>query len=35
VLVPRGAVTTRFEVLEISGTDHRAVLVGIRPPRRG
>jgi endonuclease/exonuclease/phosphatase (EEP) superfamily protein YafD len=35
VLVPRDAVTTRFEVLEISGTDHRAVLVGIRPPRRG
>jgi endonuclease/exonuclease/phosphatase (EEP) superfamily protein YafD len=35
VLVPRGSVTTRFEVLEISGTDHRAVLVGSARPAEG
>ncbi|MFC4944775.1 endonuclease/exonuclease/phosphatase family protein [Pseudonocardia sp. GCM10023141] len=33
VLVPAGAVTTRFEILEVPGTDHRGVLTRIRLPR--
>jgi endonuclease/exonuclease/phosphatase (EEP) superfamily protein YafD len=32
VLVPAGSVTTRFTVLDLAGTDHRAVLAGVRPP---
>jgi endonuclease/exonuclease/phosphatase (EEP) superfamily protein YafD len=34
VLVPAGAVTTRFELLDVEGTDHRGVLARIRLPRR-
>jgi endonuclease/exonuclease/phosphatase (EEP) superfamily protein YafD len=33
VLVPAGSVTTRFAVLDIPGTDHRAVLARFRLPR--
>lgn len=33
VLVPPGTVTTRFEILDIAGTDHRGVLASIRLPR--
>jgi endonuclease/exonuclease/phosphatase (EEP) superfamily protein YafD len=32
VLVPAGAVTTRFDVLDLAGTDHRAVLARVRLP---
>jgi len=33
VLVPAAAVTTRFEVLDLTGADHRAVLARVRLPR--
>jgi endonuclease/exonuclease/phosphatase (EEP) superfamily protein YafD len=33
VLVPSDAVTTRFEVLDLAGSDHRAVLARVRLPR--
>ncbi|GAA5115862.1 endonuclease/exonuclease/phosphatase family protein [Pseudonocardia adelaidensis] len=33
VLVPADAVTTRFEVLDLAGADHRAVLARVRLPR--
>jgi endonuclease/exonuclease/phosphatase (EEP) superfamily protein YafD len=33
VLVPADAVTTRFEVIDVAGSDHRAVLAGVRLPR--
>jgi hypothetical protein len=32
VLVPADAVTTRFEVIDVAGSDHRAVLAGVRLP---
>jgi endonuclease/exonuclease/phosphatase (EEP) superfamily protein YafD len=32
VLVPREADTTRYEVVDVPGSDHRAVLVGMRLP---
>jgi endonuclease/exonuclease/phosphatase (EEP) superfamily protein YafD len=32
VLVPTGATTTRFAILPIAGSDHRAVLTGISLP---
>jgi endonuclease/exonuclease/phosphatase (EEP) superfamily protein YafD len=32
VLVPAGARTTRFAVLPVAGSDHRAVLAGISLP---
>src|SRR5690606_18067476 len=32
VLVPAGAETTRFEVVDLAGTDHRAVLARVRLP---
>jgi endonuclease/exonuclease/phosphatase (EEP) superfamily protein YafD len=32
VLVPADAVTTRFEVLDLTGSDHRAVLARVRLP---
>ncbi|OZM80245.1 endonuclease/exonuclease/phosphatase family protein [Pseudonocardia sp. MH-G8] len=32
VLVPAGAVTTRFDVLDLAGSDHRAVLARVRLP---
>jgi endonuclease/exonuclease/phosphatase (EEP) superfamily protein YafD len=32
VLVPADAVTTRFDVLDLAGTDHRAVLARVRLP---
>jgi hypothetical protein len=32
VLVPAEAVTTRFDVLDLAGTDHRAVLARVRLP---
>jgi endonuclease/exonuclease/phosphatase (EEP) superfamily protein YafD len=32
VLVPADAATTRFDVLDLAGSDHRAVLAGIRLP---
>lgn len=32
VLVPADAVTTRFEILDVAGSDHRAVLAGVRLP---
>jgi endonuclease/exonuclease/phosphatase (EEP) superfamily protein YafD len=32
VLVPAGARTTRFAVFDVAGTDHRAVLAGVRLP---
>ncbi len=35
VLVPAGTATTRFEVVDVPGTDHRAVLVSVRLPRPG
>lgn len=34
VLVPADAVTTRFEVLDIAGSDHRGVLAAVRLPDR-
>jgi endonuclease/exonuclease/phosphatase (EEP) superfamily protein YafD len=35
VLVPDGSVTTRFAVLDVPGTDHRAVLAQVRLPQPG
>ncbi|MDT7705667.1 MAG: hypothetical protein QOG20_1274 [Pseudonocardiales bacterium] len=35
VLVPADAATTRFEILDVEGSDHRAVLVSVRLPRPG
>lgn len=32
VLVPREATTTRYEIVDLLGTDHRAVLVGMEVP---
>jgi endonuclease/exonuclease/phosphatase (EEP) superfamily protein YafD len=32
VLVPRESATTRFEILDLPGSDHRAVLVGLTSP---
>jgi endonuclease/exonuclease/phosphatase (EEP) superfamily protein YafD len=32
VLVPSGAATTRFDVLDVAGSDHRAVLARVRLP---
>ncbi|WP_433505993.1 endonuclease/exonuclease/phosphatase family protein [Pseudonocardia halophobica] len=32
VLVPREATTTRYEIVDLPGTDHRAVLVGMEVP---
>jgi endonuclease/exonuclease/phosphatase (EEP) superfamily protein YafD len=33
VLVPKGTVTTGFEVVDVEGTDHRGVLARLRVPR--
>ncbi|SDF95486.1 endonuclease/exonuclease/phosphatase family protein [Pseudonocardia oroxyli] len=33
VLIPRESVTTRYEVVDLPGSDHRAVLVGLTSPR--
>lgn len=32
VLVPAGTATTRFEVIDVAGTDHRGVLTSVRLP---
>ncbi|GAA1861124.1 hypothetical protein GCM10009836_46580 [Pseudonocardia ailaonensis] len=32
VLVPRGTAVTRYEIVDLPGTDHRAVLAGLRVP---
>jgi endonuclease/exonuclease/phosphatase (EEP) superfamily protein YafD len=34
ILVPSGTTTSRFEVLDVSGSDHRAVLARVRLPAR-